>query len=1031
MSAHERHHVAAVLALAAVLGYVASRAKAESPAADSPPVVIELPPADKQVDFAADILPLLQRSCLACHSASVAEADVVLETSELLRAARDAGALVTPGDPASSRLLAVAAHRDEPIMPPADNDVGATALTPAELGLLQRWIEQGAKDSRSAEPASINWQSLPDNYRPILATAVAPAGDMAACSRGNEVFVYGLQPGSQQGQVLATLTDPALDPAKVGPCGAAELDVVRAIAIDRSANWMATAGYGSVKLWQREHDSTRFDSSLLSASISAAAADGDHLAIAGEDGAIQLFDLSNNKHVQTWKAHDLPVVGLALVRSGSVLVSVAGNVVKAWQVPNGLLLGSWRLSVPPKRLVMPADDLLVTASDDVLLRVWSFTIPADPPNAASTAEPASLEPQRTLAGHGRVIRALAVLPGAPKQFLSGSVDGTVRQWNAEDGSQIKAWIHGEAVSFIGVQRGGGRFASIGDDREVKVWGLSEPGPIATLEGDFRLHRLANRVAQFVQIAQTNLKDAQNDVETAKKRLTTDEEAKGKAAADLEAAKKVASEKQAALNEVKSKHDSSAKTLAELNEKRTQAESALAEATRRSAESGQDLELLAAAVKLIQKAEEQTAANAALERIRQDRQTYLQSLQRDAQSALDLQTKARDEAQASHDTVVKQVEEAQNAVDVATAANRDAETTLSRTEESIAGSQEVVEAAKDVVTQCSSLLADQEKLLADTSRKVQDQKPSFHLAAFSADGNRLLLTAADGDTFVYDAQSFAPLDAWDSAVSPQALASIGETEFIVAGGASADDAKLIRWNSSPKWILRRTLGMGSIEGAAVVSVRVLSIDFSPDGSLLAAAGGEPSRSGQITIWNVNDGSLARDIHQPHSDAVFSVAFSPDGRHLASASADRTAKVFRTSDGELVRTFEGHTDHVTGVSWRANGKQLVTSSSDHKIKVWSFELGEQQRTIDTGAKEVTGVAFAGTGAMVISSSGDRNIRIHNADDGAAVRTISGAAGYLFCCDTTETGSLVVAGGEDRVLRVWKVDDGTELLKLEARK
>ena len=243
------------LALAGVLGAYPISTVADAPADANKPIAIEMPPAEQQIDFAADILPMLQRNCLACHNASTAEADVVLETPALLRTVRDGGALVVPGKPEESRLLQVAAHRNEPFMPPADNDVAAVALKPAELGLLQRWIEQGAKDSRAADKTPIHWQPVPDEHRPILAAAVAPAGDVAVCSRGNELFVYGLQPGKMHGQTLAALVDPALDPAQVGPRGAADLDMIRAVAMRSDADWIASAGFRTVKLWQGQHPS--------------------------------------------------------------------------------------------------------------------------------------------------------------------------------------------------------------------------------------------------------------------------------------------------------------------------------------------------------------------------------------------------------------------------------------------------------------------------------------------------------------------------------------------------------------------------------------------------------------------------------------------------------------------------------------------------------------------------------------------------------------------------------------------------------
>ncbi|MEO2047018.1 MAG: hypothetical protein ABGX16_10630 [Pirellulales bacterium] len=100
--------------------------------------------------------------------------------------------------------------------------------------------------------------------------------------------------------------------------------------------------------------------------------------------------------------------------------------------------------------------------------------------------------------------------------------------------------------------------------------------------------------------------------------------------------------------------------------------------------------------------------------------------------------------------------------------------------------------------------------------------------------------------------------------------------------------------------------------------MLALDFSPDGKLLAIGSGEPSRGGQISIWNVADGNMITELSQPHEDTVFALAFSPDGQLLASSSADRLMKVVRVSDGQVVRTFEGHTHHALDVAWRANGK-----------------------------------------------------------------------------------------------------------------
>jgi WD40 repeat protein len=65
---------------------------------------------------------------------------------------------------------------------------------------------------------------------------------------------------------------------------------------------------------------------------------------------------------------------------------------------------------------------------------------------------------------------------------------------------------------------------------------------------------------------------------------------------------------------------------------------------------------------------------------------------------------------------------------------------------------------------------------------------------------------------------------------------------------------------------------------------------------------------------------------HADYVNSVAFSPDGTLLASGSDDKTIKLWRVSDGSLVRTLTGHTYWVNSVAFSPDGTLLASGSSD---------------------------------------------------------------------------------------------------------
>ncbi len=74
-------------------------------------------------------------------------------------------------------------------------------------------------------------------------------------------------------------------------------------------------------------------------------------------------------------------------------------------------------------------------------------------------------------------------------------------------------------------------------------------------------------------------------------------------------------------------------------------------------------------------------------------------------------------------------------------------------------------------------------------------------------------------------------------------------------------------------------------------RVQSLDFNPDGTLLAAGAGEPSRTGQVTLWETGKGLLVRRLEGLHTDSVMALRFSPDGQTLATASADKLVKLIQ--------------------------------------------------------------------------------------------------------------------------------------------
>jgi mono/diheme cytochrome c family protein len=109
----------------------------------------KLPPASDKtgVNYATDIKPLFEKSCVKCHGAERPKAKLRLDNLEGALKGGEDGKVVLPGDSASSILVHNVAHAGNPdgYMPPPRNKANIGPLTQEQIGLIRAWIDQGAK----------------------------------------------------------------------------------------------------------------------------------------------------------------------------------------------------------------------------------------------------------------------------------------------------------------------------------------------------------------------------------------------------------------------------------------------------------------------------------------------------------------------------------------------------------------------------------------------------------------------------------------------------------------------------------------------------------------------------------------------------------------------------------------------------------------------------------------------------------------------------------------------------------------------
>lgn len=96
----------------------------------------------EEVDFAHAIVPILRTRCIECHTGAKKKGGLSMNTREELLRGGENGAVVAPKNSAASKLIKLITSKEDDVrMPPPGK--GDDPLTPAQIALMTRWIDEG------------------------------------------------------------------------------------------------------------------------------------------------------------------------------------------------------------------------------------------------------------------------------------------------------------------------------------------------------------------------------------------------------------------------------------------------------------------------------------------------------------------------------------------------------------------------------------------------------------------------------------------------------------------------------------------------------------------------------------------------------------------------------------------------------------------------------------------------------------------------------------------------------------------------
>jgi|JI10StandDraft_1071094.scaffolds.fasta_scaffold172765_1 WD40 repeat protein len=568
----------------------------------------------------------------------------------------------------------------------------------------------------------------------------------------------------------------------------------------------------------------------------------------------------------------------------------------------------------------------------------------------------------------RPVTALKPIAAAPsvaaqKFSLKAGQPNIVSLINNTDGKSLRDINHGAAITASSISPDDQRIATTGADHRIKIWELATGKIITEIKGNLAAEGDLAERARAVSAATLETVWQKEAITRAQKDVT-----------DLDARLKKANE----LAELAKKS---------LEDKRKDAKTKTDAKTAADKEAKEVADLLA--------------------KVPADKPD--EALKKKDTDAREKATKAATEAMLASEALTR-----------AEAAITDTTNEIRLVNESAAKAKKAVADAQAAQGLAAKALEAANAARSAATTAQANALPALTALAFSPTGDQIAGLAADGTVHVWSTSTATPISATASTIAGRvtALQWPSPEGWIVAGDKGTFLCPDLTHSA---WTLERNLGSG--DGKSPITDRANSLCFSPDGKTLAVGSGEPSRSGDVTFWDVASGKLTRELPEIHIDSILSLDFSPDSKLLATGGADKAVRITDLSTGKVIKTFEGHTHHVLGIAWRADGRILSSAGADNAVKIWDWTLGDRRKNVDGWDKEVTAIHYLGASDTAATSAGDAKIRLINSD-GGEVKQLPGSKAFMNTLSSSRDGDLIAAGGQDGVLRLWQVSTGKEV-------
>ena len=230
----------------------------------------------------------------------------------------------------------------------------------------------------------------------------------------------------------------------------------------------------------------------------------------------------------------------------------------------------------------------------------------------------------------------------------------------------------------------------------------------------------------------------------------------------------------------------------------------------------------------------------------------------------------------------------------------------------------------------------------------------------------------------------------------------------------------------------TLAQQEYTVGQVPSLLVWSVAFAPDGRTFAAA-----QDNLVRLYDTATGKLLRTIvskskegavarfelsaYSPVPDMVMSLDFSPDGKLLAGGRSDATVCLWKTTGTDAPAVLEAHEGQVRCSRFSPDGTLLATGSQDDDVLLWDVTGRKVKTRLRGRGGWVECVALSTNGKLLASGCEDGTVRLWDVARGKEIRTLRTSEGSVKCVAFSPDNRVLLAGDDRNEIHIWDVGTG----------